>query len=63
MLRVGKVIKEVLSLEHEAKKLSRVLAGSKAAVPHRFITCCRRSPATSCSTYWFTAPKPRFSPG
>ena len=35
VLRVGKVIKEVLSLEHDAKKLSRVLAGSKAALPHQ----------------------------
>jgi len=35
VLRVGKVIKEALSLEHEAKKLSRVLAGPKAAVPHQ----------------------------
>ena len=35
VLRVGTVIKEVLSLEHDAKKLSRVLAGSKAALPHQ----------------------------
>jgi len=35
VLRVGKVIKEVLGLEHDAKKLSRVLAGPKAALPHQ----------------------------
>jgi len=35
VLRVGKVIKEVLSLEHDAKRLSRLLAGPKAAVPHQ----------------------------
>ncbi len=35
VLRVGKVIKEVLNLEHDAKKLSRLLVSSKAAVPHQ----------------------------
>ena len=35
VLRVGKVIKEALSLGHDAKKLSRVLAGSKGALPHQ----------------------------
>jgi tRNA nucleotidyltransferase/poly(A) polymerase len=35
VLRVGKVINEALSLEHDAKKLSRVLAGPKAALPHQ----------------------------
>jgi tRNA nucleotidyltransferase/poly(A) polymerase len=35
VLRVGKVIKEVLRLEHDAKRLSRVLASSKAALPHQ----------------------------
>ena len=35
VLRVGKVIKEVLSLEHDAKKLSRLLVSSKAALPHQ----------------------------
>jgi tRNA nucleotidyltransferase/poly(A) polymerase len=35
VLRVGKVIKEVLSLEHDANKLSRLLVSSKAALPHQ----------------------------
>jgi len=35
VLRSGKIIKEVLSLEHDAKKLARVLGSSKAALPHQ----------------------------
>jgi tRNA nucleotidyltransferase (CCA-adding enzyme) len=35
VLRIGKVIKEVLRLEHDAKKLTRVLVSSKAALPHQ----------------------------
>jgi len=38
VLRVGKVIKEVLSLEHDAKRLSRLLVSSKAALPHQVYT-------------------------
>ena len=41
ILRTGKVIKEVLSMERDAKKLARVLAGSKAAVPHHVYTLLR----------------------
>jgi tRNA nucleotidyltransferase/poly(A) polymerase len=35
VLAVGKVIKQVLDTEHEAKKLARVLASPKAALPHQ----------------------------
>lgn len=35
VLRVGKVIKEVLNMEHDAKKLSRLLLSSKATLPHQ----------------------------
>jgi tRNA nucleotidyltransferase/poly(A) polymerase len=38
VLRIGKVIKEVLRMEHDAKKLARVLASSKAALPHQVYT-------------------------
>jgi tRNA nucleotidyltransferase/poly(A) polymerase len=41
ILRSGKVIKEVLSMERDAKKLARVLASSKAAVPHQVYTLLR----------------------
>jgi len=34
-LRVGKVIKEVLSMEHDGKHLARLLVSSKAALPHQ----------------------------
>jgi tRNA nucleotidyltransferase/poly(A) polymerase len=35
VLRVGKVIKEVLNMENEGKKLARLLLSSKAALPHQ----------------------------
>jgi tRNA nucleotidyltransferase/poly(A) polymerase len=35
VLRVGKVIKEVLSMERDGKQLARVLVSSKAALPHQ----------------------------
>jgi len=35
VLRSGKVIKEVLSMEQDAKKLARLLVSSKAALPHQ----------------------------
>jgi len=38
VLRVSKVIKEVLSMEHDAKKLARLLVSSKAALPHQVYT-------------------------
>jgi tRNA nucleotidyltransferase/poly(A) polymerase len=38
VLRVGKVIKEVMNMEGDAKKLARVLASSKAALPHQVYT-------------------------
>jgi tRNA nucleotidyltransferase/poly(A) polymerase len=38
VLRVGKAIKEVLNMEREAKKLARLLASSKAALPHQVYT-------------------------
>ena len=38
VLRVRKVIKEVLSMEHDAKKLARLLVSSKAALPHQVYT-------------------------
>ncbi len=38
VLRIGKVIKEVLSMEHDAKKLARLLVSSKAALPHQVYT-------------------------
>jgi tRNA nucleotidyltransferase/poly(A) polymerase len=38
VLRVGKVIKEVLNMEREAKRLARLLVSSKAALPHQVYT-------------------------
>jgi tRNA nucleotidyltransferase (CCA-adding enzyme) len=38
VLRIGKVIKEVLSMERDATKLARVLASSKATLPHQVYT-------------------------
>jgi tRNA nucleotidyltransferase/poly(A) polymerase len=38
VLRIGKVIKEVLRMEHDAKKLARLLVSSKAALPHQVYT-------------------------
>jgi tRNA nucleotidyltransferase/poly(A) polymerase len=38
VLRVGKVIKEVLNMERDAKKLARLLVSSKAALPHQVYT-------------------------
>jgi hypothetical protein len=35
---VGKVIKEVLNMEQDAKKLARLLVSSKAALPHQVYT-------------------------
>jgi len=44
VLRVGKVIKEVLSMEHEAKQLARVLVSSKAGLPHQVYTLLSKEP-------------------
>jgi len=44
VLRVGKVIKEVLSMEHDAKQLARVLVSSKAALPHQVYTLLSKEP-------------------
>jgi tRNA nucleotidyltransferase/poly(A) polymerase len=38
VLRVGKVIKEVMNMERDAKKLARLLASSKAALPRQVYT-------------------------
>jgi tRNA nucleotidyltransferase/poly(A) polymerase len=38
VLRVNKVIKEVLNMEREAKRLARLLISSKAALPHQVYT-------------------------
>ncbi len=38
VLKIPKVIKEVLNMERDATKLARVLAGSKAALPHQVYT-------------------------
>ena len=38
VLKIGKVIKEVLNMERNAKKLARVLASSKAALPRQVYT-------------------------
>ena len=38
VLKIGKVIKEVLNMERDATKLARVLASSKAALPHQVYT-------------------------
>jgi len=38
VLRSGKVIREVLSMEQDAKKLARLLGSSKAALPHQVYT-------------------------
>jgi tRNA nucleotidyltransferase/poly(A) polymerase len=38
VLRVGQVIKEVLNMERDAKKLARVLVSSKAALPRQVYT-------------------------
>jgi tRNA nucleotidyltransferase/poly(A) polymerase len=38
VLRVGRVIKEVLNMERDAKKLARVLVSSKAALPRQVYT-------------------------
>jgi tRNA nucleotidyltransferase/poly(A) polymerase len=38
VLRVGKVIKEVLNMEGEGKRLARLLVSSKAALPHQVYT-------------------------
>jgi tRNA nucleotidyltransferase/poly(A) polymerase len=35
VLKVGKVIKEAMNMEREAKKLARLLVSSKAALPHQ----------------------------
>jgi len=44
VLRVGKVIKEVLSMEHDAKPLARALVSSKAALPHQVYTLLAKEP-------------------
>jgi len=38
VLTIGKVIKEVLNMERDAKKLARLLVSSKAALPHQVYT-------------------------
>jgi tRNA nucleotidyltransferase (CCA-adding enzyme) len=38
VLRIGKVIKDVLSMEHDAKRRARLLVSSKAALPHQVYT-------------------------
>jgi hypothetical protein len=38
VLKIGKVIKEVLNMERDATKLARVLASSKAALPRQVYT-------------------------
>jgi tRNA nucleotidyltransferase/poly(A) polymerase len=38
VLRVGKVIKEVLNMERDGRKLARLLVSSKAALPHQVYT-------------------------
>jgi len=38
VLKIGKVIKEVLDMERDAAKLARVLASPKAALPHQVYT-------------------------
>jgi tRNA nucleotidyltransferase/poly(A) polymerase len=44
VLRVGKVIKEVLNMEHEGKKLARLLLSSKAALPHQIYYLLSKEP-------------------
>ena len=44
VLRVGKVVKEVLSMEHDARQLARVLVSSKAALPHQVYTLLSKEP-------------------
>ena len=38
VLRVGKIIKEVLSMEQDGRKLARLLGSSKATLPHQVYT-------------------------
>jgi tRNA nucleotidyltransferase/poly(A) polymerase len=38
VLKISKVIKEILNMERDAKKLARLLASSKAALPHQVYT-------------------------
>jgi len=44
VLKIGKVIKEVLNMERDATKLARVLASSKAALPHQVYNLLAKEP-------------------